>query len=123
MSILWVFKLFSKVKYDSVSVFVEEVFALIDGRCVRWTARVFSVFSAAERAFHSYPLRNHNFLRVNPFEVAEPMLVEQSFQVFLIVHRVHLSSVECHDYDCAVQITLHAFGLRDSDREKRQPGF
>ena len=97
MSVLWVFKLFSKVEDDSIGVFVKEASALIDGRCVRRTARVFSVFSAAKRALHSYPLRNHDFLRVNPFEVAEPVLVEQFFQGLSIVHHAHPLGHECQD--------------------------
>jgi hypothetical protein len=56
------------------TIFAKEAFTVLDGRRVWRAASVFSVFFAAKHAFHSYPLRNYDILRVNPLEIFKAML-------------------------------------------------
>jgi hypothetical protein len=62
---------------------VEESFAFGYGGNIRGAAAVFSVFIAAEGAFHAHPLGNDYFFRVDPFKIRVAMFLEEIFQFFM----------------------------------------
>jgi hypothetical protein len=86
MSVLGFFDFLLEMKDCTFSVFAEEGLALVNRRRARWAAGIFSVFSAAEHAFHSHPLRNYYFSGISPFEVLKLVLAEQFFQLLSIAH-------------------------------------
>jgi hypothetical protein len=50
--------------------------AILHGGIIRRTGRTFAVIGAAIDTFHPYPLRNDDFLGINPFKVIKPILGE-----------------------------------------------
>jgi hypothetical protein len=74
MPLLWLLKFLFKMKDNTFSIFAKKASTILDNWCVWRATGIFSVFFAAERAFHSYPHRNHDVLRVNPLEILQAML-------------------------------------------------
>jgi hypothetical protein len=71
---------------NALTVFIEKASTLLDRWRVRRTARVLSVFFAAEHALHSHPMADDDVFRVNPLEIREAVPIEQFFQLFLAAH-------------------------------------
>ena len=81
MTVFRLIHLLAEMKDDSDTVFAEESLAFRNGRHAREAGSVLSVFPATVHAFHPYPLRDYNFLRIDESEIFVTVFLKECFQV------------------------------------------
>ena len=69
MAVLWLIHGLFKMEYHRSAVLVKEQSAFQDRRNTGRTGGIFSIVGAAERTFHSHPLRHNDLSGVNPLEI------------------------------------------------------